>query len=72
MQSFDSLGRIAGPIIGGLVYELHMDYTFVLGAVFLFATMIMVRPLLRRYAPAEPSLTCNDFKFELITVETRI
>jgi DHA1 family multidrug resistance protein-like MFS transporter len=56
MQSFDSLGRIAGPVIGGAVYELHMDYTFALGAVLLFATMLMVRPQLRRYAPAEPSL----------------
>ena len=50
MQSFDSLGRIVGPVIGGLIYELHMDYTFVLGAGLLFATMLMVRPRLRQYA----------------------
>jgi len=56
MQSFDSLGRIVGPVIGGAVYELHMDYTFVLGAGLLFATWLMVRPRLRHYASAEPAL----------------
>ena len=50
MQSFDSLGRIVGPVIGGAIYELHMDYTFALGAGLLFATTLMVRPRLRRYA----------------------
>ncbi|MCX5897962.1 MAG: MFS transporter [Proteobacteria bacterium] len=50
MQSFDSLGRIVGPVIGGLIYELHMDYTFALGAGLLFATTLMVRPRLRQYA----------------------
>jgi len=56
MQSFDSLGRIVGPVIGGAVYELHMDYTFVLGAGLLFVTWLMVRPRLRHYASAEPAL----------------
>ena len=50
MQSFDSLGRIVGPVIGGAIYELHMDYTFAPGSVLLFATTLMVRPRLRRYA----------------------
>jgi MFS family permease len=51
-----TLGRIVGPVIGGAIYELHMDYTFALGAGLLFATTLMVRPRLRRYAPAELSL----------------
>jgi DHA1 family multidrug resistance protein-like MFS transporter len=50
MQSFDSLGRFVGPVIGGAIYEFQIDYTFALGAGFLFATMLMVRPRLRRYA----------------------
>jgi MFS transporter, DHA1 family, multidrug resistance protein len=55
MQSFDSLGRIVGPVIGGAVYELQMDYTFALGAGFLFATMFLVRPRLRQYSQTTPS-----------------
>ena len=50
MQSFDSFGRIVGPILGGWVYEINMDYTFMLGGGLLLATLLMVRPRLSPYA----------------------
>ena len=50
MQSFDSFGRIVGPILGGWVYEIDMDYTFMLGGGLLLATLLMVRPRLSPYA----------------------
>ena len=55
MQSFDSLGRIVGPVIGGAIYELHMDYTFALGGrapvchhAYGEATVAAIRTLQRR------------------------
>lgn len=46
LQSFGSLGRIFGPMVGGLLYEINMDVPYAVGAVVLaLAAVLAARKL---------------------------
>jgi multidrug resistance protein len=55
-QSFDSLGRILGPVVGGTVYELSSSYPYLLGAVVLLGVLALIRPRLERFRTLEPAV----------------
>ena len=40
-QSFGSLGRIFGPVVGGGIYEFSMDAPYILGAISLFVVLLI-------------------------------
>ncbi len=40
MQSFDSLGRILGPVTGGIVFDLNINFPYLLGTFVLIAVLI--------------------------------
>ena len=48
MQSFDSLGRILGPILGGAAYEWSSGVPFVMGAAAMVGGVLLLRLALRR------------------------
>lgn len=50
MQSFDSLGRILGPITGGAFFDLSANMPYLLGAVVLTVTLTAARKRLKQYA----------------------
>ncbi|MBB4826738.1 DHA1 family multidrug resistance protein-like MFS transporter [Sporosarcina luteola] len=39
---FTSIGNIFGPIMGGKLFDIHLDYPFYAGAIFLFFGLILV------------------------------
>lgn len=49
MQSFGSLGRIIGPIIGGGLYELSIYSPYIVGTVIMIAAYLVVRINLQRF-----------------------
>ncbi|WP_238457751.1 MFS transporter [Desulforamulus ferrireducens] len=49
MRSFGSLGRIVGPVAGGVLYDIHMDIPYMTGAVTLLVLAILSLYLLERY-----------------------
>ncbi len=58
MQSFSSLGRIFGPMVGGALYEIHMNVPYYLGAASMMLMVLLVGNKItrlsggmRRYAP---------------------
>lgn len=50
ISSMDSLGRILGPLIGGLIYQWHHSGPFVLGAVLVVLVLILFQNR-NRYLP---------------------
>jgi multidrug resistance protein len=40
MQSFDSLGRILGPVTGGIVFDLNIYFPYLLGTLVLIAVLL--------------------------------
>lgn len=40
MQSFDSLGRILGPVTGGIVFDLNINFPYLLGTFVLIAVLL--------------------------------
>lgn len=59
-QSFDSLGRILGPVIGGALYERDTGLPYLLGAAVLLVVWAVVEPKLRRFrlvTPVTPAAT---------------
>lgn len=57
-SSMDSLGRIAGPLIAGGLFELHSMLPFLIGAaVSLGALLLLNQFVVRRYAAQVPSST---------------
>lgn len=50
MQSADSLGRIIGPVAGGLIYSLNMNVPYLLGAAILLVTLLWTKPRLVEYS----------------------
>jgi MFS transporter, DHA1 family, tetracycline resistance protein len=53
-QSFSSLGRVIGPGIAGIIYEVHMDYPFFLGALLLGVSFFVSQKLGEpKVAPSE-------------------
>jgi len=49
MQSFDSLGRIAGPVFGGWTYELYGNAPFLIAGSLLVITLLLLKPRLSWY-----------------------
>ena len=54
LDSFDSMGRILGPLLGGLLYRLHDYLPFALGAVLTLASGLLFA-LLYRAPAADPA-----------------
>jgi len=50
-QSFGSLGRIFGPIIGGALYGFYVGLPYITGAVFLILMIVMVWRKIEQAAP---------------------
>ena len=53
MQSFGSLGRILGPVVGGVLYGIHMDIPYMTGAVTLLVLAILSLHMIDRYDTAQ-------------------
>ncbi len=49
MQSFDSLGRIIGPVTGGSLYVIHHKTPYTVGAGILGMTFLALVPLAKRF-----------------------
>ncbi|MDD2421520.1 MAG: MFS transporter [Heliobacteriaceae bacterium] len=49
MQSFDSLGRVIGPILGGTIYALNINLPYLFGAVLSAGVLAYIRPRLTVY-----------------------
>ncbi|MDP3929970.1 MAG: MFS transporter, partial [Bacteroidota bacterium] len=47
-QSFGSLARVIGPIIGGLLYDLHFGLPYIGGALLMVFTFFFVRVLVQQ------------------------
>lgn len=61
MQSFDSLGRICGPLAGGAAYELSSSAPNIIGSIFLVALLAVCWPRLLRLVPQlEPEPEANQ------------
>ena len=43
MQSFDSLGRILGPVNGGIVFDFNINYPYLLGTLLLIAVLLFTK-----------------------------
>ncbi len=43
MQSFDSLGRILGPVTGGIVFDFNINFPYFLGILVLMAVLLYFR-----------------------------
>lgn len=50
MQSFDSLGRILGPVVGGVVLDLNINLPYLAGAFILIGVLTAVRKHLVEYS----------------------
>jgi MFS family permease len=65
LQSYDSLGRIVGPVLGGWAYEINGNAPFIAAGSLLVITLLLLRPLLPRYEAApspEPVETQVDIR----------
>lgn len=49
MQSFDSLGRIIGPVLGGVAYDISYNLPNILGAAILLAIYVLAKSHLNKY-----------------------
>ncbi len=49
MQSFGSLGRIIGPVLGGVLYGFNMNSPYLLGAAVMFVMLLAVRKKIAKY-----------------------
>ncbi|WP_066633528.1 MFS transporter [Desulfolucanica intricata] len=49
MQSFNSLGRIFGPMVGGALYDIHMSVPYFLGAVSMLLMAILAGNKIARF-----------------------
>ncbi|TYO96906.1 MFS transporter [Desulfallas thermosapovorans] len=49
MQSFGSLGRIFGPMVGGILYDIHMNVPYSLGAVLLLLVLLLAGNKIARF-----------------------
>lgn len=49
MQSFGSLGRIFGPMIGGILYDIHMNVPYSLGAVLMILLVLLAGNKIARF-----------------------
>ncbi len=49
MQSFGSLGRIFGPMVGGILYDIHMNVPYSLGAVLLLLVLLLTGSKIARF-----------------------
>ncbi len=49
LQSFDSLGRVLGPVTGGLIYEIYIGLPYMLGAGVLLLVTLIIRARLYGY-----------------------
>ncbi|OQA11033.1 MAG: Tetracycline resistance protein, class C [Firmicutes bacterium ADurb.Bin373] len=43
MQSFDSLGRILGPVTGGIVFDFNINFPYLLGIMVLIAVLLFFK-----------------------------
>ncbi len=50
MQSFDSLGRILGPVNGGIVFDFNINYPYLLGTLLLIAVLLFTKRRLDHYS----------------------
>jgi MFS family permease len=50
MQSFDSLGRIIGPVLGGVFYDISYNLPNILGAAILLSIYVLAKSHLNKYA----------------------
>lgn len=50
MQSFDSLGRILGPVTGGIVFDFNINYPYLLGTLLLIAVLLFTKRRLGHYS----------------------
>ena len=58
--SFDSLGRIVGPVWAGLVYKLGVNFPFYTGAAIMVITLAISVFVFRRPVPAPSSESVPD------------
>jgi len=49
MQSFGSLGRIFGPVVGGVLYDIHMNVPYSLGAMLLLLVLLLAGSKIARF-----------------------
>ena len=52
LQSFGSLGRILGPVVGGILYGIHMNIPYITGAIILLLLGIMSLQMIDKYDTA--------------------
>lgn len=52
-QSFGSLGRILGPVVGGLLYDINMLIPYAIGAISMMLLILVAGNRLGRYQPAK-------------------
>lgn len=55
MQSFDSLGRILGPVTGGIVFDFNINYPYLLGTLLLIAVLLFTKRRLDHYSMVTPA-----------------
>lgn len=49
MQSFGSLGRILGPVVGGVLYDINMNIPYIAGAVILVLIVLLADSKIEKY-----------------------
>jgi MFS family permease len=52
ISSMDSLGRMSGPLIGTILYQIHIELPFIFGALFTFASIFLLYGFLRHMRTA--------------------
>ena len=59
INSFSSLGRIAGPIWAGFVFDMYVDLPYLSGAVFMFIGFVLSLIWIKPNADTSTSLSTS-------------